>query len=90
MDVAVANDHRVVDTGPYRWIRHPSYTGVLAAFLGYGVCLGNRVSLATVIVPITWVFLMRIEVEEAALTAGFGERYAAYARRSKRVLPFLY
>ncbi len=90
VDVAVAEDHRVVDSGPYRWIRHPSYTGVLAAFLGYGVCLGNWVSLAAVTVPITWVFLRRIEVEEAALTARLGERYVAYARRSKRLLPFLY
>lgn len=41
VNVAIAADQLVVDTGPYRFIRHPSYTGALAAFLGFGICLGN-------------------------------------------------
>lgn len=63
VDVAIAADHRVVDSGPYRRVRHPSYTGALLAFVGYGICLGNWISLAVVTVPIAWAFMRRIEVE---------------------------
>ena len=90
VDVAIASDHRVVDSGPYRAVRHPSYTGVLLAFLGYGICLGNWVSLAAVTLPIGWAFMRRIEVEEAALNGALGESYRAYARRTKRLVPYLY
>ena len=90
VDVAIASDHRVVDSGPYRWVRHPSYTGALLAFVGYGLCLGNWISLAVVTLPIAWAFLRRIEVEETALGSALGDSYAAYARRTKRLVPTLY
>ena len=90
VDVAIAADHRVVDTGPYRWMRHPSYTGLIIAFLGYGMCLCNWVSLLVLLVPITWAMRGRIVVEEAALDASLGESYAEYSRRTKRLLPGIY
>lgn len=90
VDVAIAEDHRVVDSGPYRLVRHPSYTGALMAFLGIGICLGNWVSLAVATLPIAVAFMWRIHVEEAALAGALGERYAEYARRTKRLLPWVY
>jgi protein-S-isoprenylcysteine O-methyltransferase len=90
VDVAIAADHHVVDSGPYRALRHPSYTGALLAFVGFGICLGNWVSLISVALPITWAFMRRIEVEEAALNRALGESYAAYARRTKRLVPWVY
>jgi protein-S-isoprenylcysteine O-methyltransferase len=90
VDVAIAPDHHVVDSGPYRSIRHPSYTGALLAFVGYGICLGNWVSLAALTLPIGWAFMRRIEVEELALNRALGESYAAYARRTKRLVPYVY
>jgi protein-S-isoprenylcysteine O-methyltransferase len=90
VDVAIAADHRVVDSGPYRTLRHPSYTGVLLAFFGFGICLGNWISLAAVTLPIAWAFIRRIEVEEAALNHALGGSYAAYSRRTKRLVPWLY
>jgi protein-S-isoprenylcysteine O-methyltransferase len=90
VDVAIAEDHRVVDSGPYRFVRHPSYTGALLAFLGIGMCIGNWVSLLAVTVPIGWAFMRRIRVEEAALHAALGDSYAAYARRTKRLVPLAY
>ena len=90
VDVAIAADHRVVDTGPYRFVRHPSYTGVIVAFVGYGICLGNRVSLFALAVPITFAFLQRIKVEEAALLAALGDAYRNYAQRTRALLPFVY
>ena len=49
--IAIGTDHRLIDTGPYRVVRHPAYTGAPMAFLGLGLCLANWVSLAVIVVP---------------------------------------
>jgi protein-S-isoprenylcysteine O-methyltransferase len=89
-DVAVDADQRVIDTGPYRRIRHPAYTGSLLSFIGLGLCGGNALSLGVLVLPIAVAFLRRIVVEEAAMTATLGQRYADYAARTKRLVPFVY
>jgi len=89
-DVAIADDHRVIDTGPYRFVRHPAYTGSLLSFVGLGLCGGNLLSLMVMLVPIGAAFLHRIAIEEAALTAALGARYADYVARTKRLVPFVY
>jgi len=90
VDVAIAADHRLVDTGPYRLIRHPSYTGALAAFLGLGICFENYAALAVITVPVTLAFLRRMAVEEAALNRALAGEYAAYSARTKRLIPWIY
>ena len=89
-DVAVAEDHRVIDTGPYRRVRHPAYTGSLLGFVGIGLCGGNALSLVLLLVPIWLAFLHRIAIEEAALTSALGSRYADYVVRTRRLIPFVY
>lgn len=90
VNVAIADDHRVIDSGPYRWLRHPSYTGVLLISLGLGLCLANWVGLLIILLPTTATLLWRITVEERALHAGLGAAYAAYARRTWRLVPLIY
>jgi protein-S-isoprenylcysteine O-methyltransferase len=90
VNVAIAADHRLIDTGPYRYVRHPSYTGALLAFLGLGLCFGNWISILLMIIPIFLVFLRRMNVEEAALLEGLGEPYRDYMRRTQRLIPGLY
>ena len=90
VDVAIHSDHRVVDSGPYRFVRHPSYLGALLAFLGLGICWLNWISILAVLVPITAAFAFRIRVEEAALLESLGEAYRAYSARTKRIIPFVY
>lgn len=90
IDVRVAEHQRVVDTGPYRFIRHPSYTGALMQFLGLALCIGNIYSMFVLLVPVVLVFSYRIRVEELALERGLGEAYASYCRRTKRLIPFVY
>lgn len=87
VDVAIACDHRVVETGPYRFVRHPSYTGLLLQCAGLGVVLGTAGSLLVIIVPAFLVLFHRIRVEEKALLANFGKDYELYTRRTKRLLP---
>jgi protein-S-isoprenylcysteine O-methyltransferase Ste14 len=90
VDVAIAADHKVVDTGPYRWVRHPSYTGALLAFLGFGLCLGNVLSALLLFGPIATVFLHRVRVEEAALQSSLGAAYTRYMQHTHRLIPFVY
>jgi len=90
VNVAIAADHRLIDSGPYRFIRHPSYTGALMAFLGLGLTIGNWVSLALLLAPTLMVFQRRMDVEESALIQAFGTRYQDYMRRTKRLLPGFY
>jgi protein-S-isoprenylcysteine O-methyltransferase len=87
VDVAILTDHRIVDTGLYRHVRHPSYAGLLLAFAGLGVFLGNWLSILAVFVPITFAVLNRIRKEEAALRSALGDAYASYCRRTRRLVP---
>lgn len=89
-DVAIAADHRLVDTGPYRLVRHPSYTGALLTFLGFGLGTGNLASLLIMVAPVYAAFFWRIRVEEQALLAAMEEQYKDYMKRTKRLVPWVY
>jgi protein-S-isoprenylcysteine O-methyltransferase len=89
-NVAIASDHKLVDTGPFRYVRHPSYTGVLLLFLSFGLSFGNIASLLIMVVPIYAAFLWRIHVEEQALLGAFGEQYKEYMKKTKRLVPWIY
>jgi protein-S-isoprenylcysteine O-methyltransferase len=89
VDVATHGDHVLVDTGPFRYVRHPSYTGLLLLFSAFGVSLGNGVSLIVMMVPIVAALAYRMHVEEAALRAALGAPYETYCARTKRLVPGL-
>ena len=90
VDVTIEKDHEVVERGPFRLVRHPSYSGVLLAFFGFALTLGNWAALLVIFVPIFVAFAYRMRVEEEALSAALGSRYTDYMRRTKRLVPFLY
>lgn len=90
VDVQIATDHRVIENGPFAYVRHPSYAGALLAFAGFALSLGNWAACLVVMLPITIAFLHRIRIEESALTSGLGDRYVDYSRRTKRLLPGVY
>jgi protein-S-isoprenylcysteine O-methyltransferase Ste14 len=89
-DVAVSSGHAVIETGPYRYIRHPSYTGALLTLLGFGLALGNWAGLAAALCCMAFAYTYRITVEEAALTTALGEPYKQYVSRTWRLVPFLF
>jgi protein-S-isoprenylcysteine O-methyltransferase len=90
VNVAIAANHRLIDTGPYRFVRHPSYTGALMAFLGLALCLANWASLAVMLIPVFLVFLRRMHVEEGVLLQALGDQYRDYMHRTKRLIPAVY
>ena len=85
--VVVQADHQVVDSGPYRHVRHPSYTGLLMASLGLGIALGTWLSIPACLVPPLIGFGVRLRHEEAVLVQALGEPYRAYMQRTKRLVP---
>jgi|SRR6266536_2182560 protein-S-isoprenylcysteine O-methyltransferase Ste14 len=88
--VVIREDHEVIRTGPYRWIRHPSYTAALVTGIGAGILLGNWISLAIMtLLPLAG-YLYRIRVEEAALAGSVGDPYQSYAQTTRRLVPFIW
>src|SRR6202171_4177905 len=87
-EVSTRPGQAVVQTGPYRWVRHPSYTGGLVTVLGVLLCCCNLASLAALIVVIAG-YAYRIRIEESALANELGQPYQDYMRRTKRLIPFL-
>jgi len=90
VDVAIEKDHELVERGPFRILRHPSYSGVLLAFVGLALSLRNWAALLVILIPIGAAFIHRMNVEEDALSRALGLRYAEYMERTKRLVPFIY
>lgn len=80
----------VVSRGPYRWVRHPSYTGILLIAAGFGLADGTWPGLALCLALPAVAMLRRIHVEEAALTRVLGDSYRAYQNHTKRLIPGLW
>jgi len=90
VNVSILEGQRVVRRGLYGVVRHPSYTGLLLRYLGFGLAFANWLSAALVFLPLLVSTLYRIRVEEQALLEHFGEEYAAYAGVTKRLVPGIY
>ena len=90
VDVTIEKDHELVERGPFRVVRHPSYTGVLLAFVGFALTLRNWAALLVILLPIVAVFIRRMNVEEEALSRALGSRYVDYMKRTKRLVPGVY
>jgi len=78
-----------VTDGPYRYVRHPSYLGMMISFVGWVLVFRSAVGLAAAALGLL-VLAQRIEAEEALLASQFGDRYAEYRRRTWRLLPGVY
>jgi protein-S-isoprenylcysteine O-methyltransferase Ste14 len=88
--VQTSADQPVIDAGPYRWLRHPGYLGILLAVGGIGVEMGNWLSPLGFVALTAIGVVLRIRVEEGALVAAMGERYVEFTRGRKRLLPYLW
>lgn len=85
--VKIEQGQRLITTGPFRWIRHPAYTGMLimdtSIILGFGTWVGAVLMFVLLLAAA----LYRIRVEERALLDAFGDEYRSYMRRTALLFP---
>jgi protein-S-isoprenylcysteine O-methyltransferase Ste14 len=89
-NVAIHATQTLRKTGLFKWVRHPSYTGMLLCFIAIGIHERNWISLAIMLVFPTAALIYRIHVEEMALTQAFGEDYVDYSSGTSRLVPGIY
>jgi protein-S-isoprenylcysteine O-methyltransferase len=89
-DIAIQGGQALIEAGPYRYVRHPSYSGALLTLLGFGLALGNWAGLAAALACLGSAYAYRIPTEEAALCSALGENYKQYMRRTWRIVPFVF
>ena len=80
----------VMTKGPYRWIRHPSYTGSLITMLGFGFAFTNWLCLVSVPLIVFIGYSYRVNIEERMLVNALGDSYREYMNHTKRFIPFVY
>ena len=89
-DVAIQAGQTVVAVGPYRYIRHPSYSGALITQMGLGLALGNWAALFAILASMGIGYAYRMAIEEEVLVTALGEPYKEYMRRTRRLIPYLF
>jgi protein-S-isoprenylcysteine O-methyltransferase len=90
VDVAIHADHELVTSGPYARVRHPSYTGTLLALVAIGLSTASWLGLAILMVPVLAATANRVRIEERALHGALGQTWTGYARRTSRLVPFVW
>jgi protein-S-isoprenylcysteine O-methyltransferase Ste14 len=89
-EVTIEPGQTIVRRGPYRLLRHPSYTGLILMITGFGLAIGSWLGAAAALVIVTAGLLPRIRVEEEALAHAFGADYTTYASSTSRLLPHVW
>ena len=90
VNLGVQPGQTVMREGPYRWIRHPSYTGSLITMLGLGLAFTNWLCLVSVPLIVLIGYSYRANVEEQMLITALGDPYREYMKHTKRFIPFVY
>jgi protein-S-isoprenylcysteine O-methyltransferase Ste14 len=88
-DVKARVDQPVIRTGPYRFVRHPSYTAGIMMFTGIGLALGSWFSFLLITIASIATYWYRVTIEERALLSTIGEQYASFMKERKRFIPYI-
>lgn len=88
--INVEDDHQLITTGIYKYIRHPIYLGALLQYVSIGIAVGSLI--VTSLAFVCWLIMTmdRIGLEERLLTEKFGEEYLEYMKRTKKLISFIY
>jgi protein-S-isoprenylcysteine O-methyltransferase Ste14 len=88
LHVEIRDNHQFVQSGPFRWVRHPTYFSMILELLVGGLMLNAWYSLAVVSLLFVPTLLLRIKLEETALVDKFGDAYRAYQSSTPALLPY--
>jgi len=87
--ISIKTDHQLVTTGPYRFIRHPMYTAMIAMALGTAI-VNTRIHALIGVALVAWSYVVKIGVEEVWMAEQFGPAHADWRRHSWKLVPLLY
>jgi protein-S-isoprenylcysteine O-methyltransferase len=90
VDIGLQKEHRVVQDGPYRFVRHPSYSAGMIAMIGVACLTFNWLGFIVIVGGCLAAYLIRISVEENVLMNNLGDDYRQYAARTKRLIPWIW
>jgi len=90
VDLSIHQNHVLIISGLYKYIRHPSYTGSLLSFFEFALSLNNWISLIIIFFPVLSAFIHRINIEEKLLRDQIGSEYVDYMKKTKRLIPMVY
>jgi protein-S-isoprenylcysteine O-methyltransferase Ste14 len=87
--IRIKPEHKLITSGPYRFIRHPIYLGEILYFLSIPMIFGSLYGFVIMLVLIP-MLLRRISVEERVLVSKFGQEYVEYTLKTKKLIPYIY
>jgi protein-S-isoprenylcysteine O-methyltransferase Ste14 len=88
--VTKIEDHALIETGLYKWIRHPGYLGQLIIFEATAIALANWLSVILMFIPVFIGYYYRIRTEEKFMLDQLGLKYSEYQKRTKKLIPGIY
>lgn len=88
--ISVIEKHKLIENGPYHYIRHPAYTGGILSIIGISISLRSMIAVIIVIIMSTIAYGSRIKYEEKILVHEFGEEYIRYRNKTKKLIPLIY
>ena len=89
VNVGTQKGQKVVKNGPYKLVRHPSYTGLLLTLIGIGLALLSWGAVIILILVFGCTFGYRIHIEEKLLISEFNGEYIQYMKKTKRLIPYI-
>lgn len=90
VSVEIKTEHKIIRKGPYRYVRHPSYSGSILSLIGMQIGLRSLVGFAVSLILAFLAYAYRIHVEEGAMRDSFGTEYENYKMITKRIIPFIF
>lgn len=90
LSVQVNSKQKIIQTGPYKYLRHPAYSGSILSLIGISLCFRNIIGLIGTLVIIAIIYGYRIKVEEQMLEKIFNNSYKGYKKRTKKIIPFIW
>jgi protein-S-isoprenylcysteine O-methyltransferase Ste14 len=90
VSVQVNSNQKIIQSGPYKYIRHPAYSGSILSLIGLALAFGSSIGLVGTIVIIAFIYGYRIKIEENLLASNFKTSYPEYKKHTKRIIPFVW
>lgn len=90
VSVQVSLEQKIIQTGPYKYIRHPAYSGSILSLLGIAGAFRSLIGIVGTLTIIAVIYGYRIKIEEKVLESNFKTSYQEYKEHTKRIIPYIW